>query len=299
MRTAMLIGTATRATAWSRSVGKRLLDLALGSLLCVVALPLIGALAVILAAQHRGNPFFSHLRVGMGGRPLAVPKLRTLDLSTPSEADKTLASLVPISRLAAWLRRTHLDELPQLLLVPIGRMTLVGPRPRMVSEVSASSDLYFEEIRTRTRQGCTGLWQVGGATSARVSDHPEYDLFYLTHSSARLDAWILWRTVRQLVGGRGVPLEHVPRWTLRRSFCASHGLTHGAAHGQAERRHGASGGLRTSSRKYGEQLVDRFRPVGRHGRTQGGPGDQALVALGVGDEPFDSVRPRGGVEVGR
>ena len=75
-------------------------------------------------------------------------------------------ALTPPSRLTAFLRRSHLDELPQLLLVPIGRLSLVGPRPRMVSEAEACDDDVYNAVRTTVPQGCTGLWQVSTGTTA-------------------------------------------------------------------------------------------------------------------------------------
>ncbi len=190
---------------------KRVFDMVVGTTLFVASLPVLLVLASVLAFQLRGWPFFVHQRVGRGGRPIYFPKLRTLSRDTPRYADKTLVEFHPVSRLAALLRDKHLDELPQLVLVPLGLLSLVGPRPRMANEVDQYPFPPFDVARTTVRQGCTGLWQVGAHTVATVSASPEYDLHYLRHSSFRMDLWILWRTVAQAFGGRGVTLVEVPR----------------------------------------------------------------------------------------
>lgn len=206
------IGPVPRPVPWS----KRLFDTLVGAVLCLAALPVILALALMLAVQHRGNPFFVHDRVGFAGRTVRIPKLRTLPPSTDPYADKTTTDLRTVGGLARFMRRTHLDELPQLFLVPLGRLSLVGPRPRMVTEAEEFDDPYFAQSRTSVPQGCTGLWQISAVSNRRVSDEPGFDLFYVTHRTARLDLWILWRTIIQFLGASPIELSSVPRWTLSR-----------------------------------------------------------------------------------
>jgi lipopolysaccharide/colanic/teichoic acid biosynthesis glycosyltransferase len=194
---------------------KRAIDVVLGVPLCLVALPLVGVLAVIVTLLFRTWPLFVHLRIGHRGRVVAVPKLRTLAPGTPIYADKTVTDLGPHSRFANALRSTHLDELPQLFLVPVGRLSLIGPRPRMASEVADHGDTTYEVVRTSVLQGCTGLWQVSGHRG-RVSDRPEYDDYYVREHTLRLDAWILWRTLRQLFVSSTIELADIPSWTRRR-----------------------------------------------------------------------------------
>jgi lipopolysaccharide/colanic/teichoic acid biosynthesis glycosyltransferase len=196
-------------------LAKRTFDLVAGIPLCLLVLPVVTVLAVVLAVRHRTWPFFMHERVGRGGRTIPFPKLRTLSPEIHPYADKTLSVLTPPSRFAAFLRASHLDELPQIFLVPLGYLSLVGPRPRMLPEAVAHGDDRYEALRTSVQQGCTGLWQISGY-QGRVSDRPEYDEFYVAHRNVRLDLWILWRTVRQLVAPSVVELDDVPAWTLRR-----------------------------------------------------------------------------------
>ena len=209
-------GTLIKADHPSRSIwGKRVMDVVLGVPLCVLAAPVIVALAVVLALQLRANPFFVHNRIGHGGRTLRIPKLRTLCPSTPTYADKTVTTIESPTRFAEALRRTHLDELPQLFLVPLGQLSLVGPRPVMLQEAVEVSSPRVIETRCQVRQGCTGLWQVSVAQGHRVLDHPEYAFFYVVQRTVRMDVWILWRTGLQMLGASPITLDDVPAWTLR------------------------------------------------------------------------------------
>jgi lipopolysaccharide/colanic/teichoic acid biosynthesis glycosyltransferase len=203
------------APTGSTSGVKRAVDVVLGVPLCLVALPVIVVSAVVVTLAFRAWPLFVHLRVGHRGRIVAIPKLRTLTPGTPIYADKTLTELGPHSWFMNALRSTHLDELPQLFLVPLGRLSLVGPRPRMAVEVADHGDPTHETARTSVLQGCTGLWQISGHRG-RVSDRPEYDDYYVREQTLRLDAWILWRTVRQLFVSSTVELADIPAWTRRR-----------------------------------------------------------------------------------
>jgi hypothetical protein len=96
------------------------------------------------------------------------------------------------------LRRLHLDELPQLLLVLTGKMSLVGPRPEMPNLYSAF-DLQFAARRIGVRPGCTGLWQISEHCDRMIFEHPEYDGFYLEHRSLGLDVRVMARSVRLLL----------------------------------------------------------------------------------------------------
>jgi lipopolysaccharide/colanic/teichoic acid biosynthesis glycosyltransferase len=206
--------------AWS-AAGKRLFDVVVGSILALLALPVIVVLAVAVAVTMRCWPFFVHERIGRGGAPFAFPKIRTLHPSTPRYTDKFSLEPSRTPRLCQALRRSHLDELPQLLLVPLGKLSLVGPRPKM-PDAHEPVDWTYGKVRTSVRQGCTGLWQVGAHAHLEVRDSPEYDYFYVANGSLRLDLWILWRTVCNLAGAaEPVTLDRVPQWALGAGFSPS------------------------------------------------------------------------------
>lgn len=189
---------------------KRLVDVVAGSILALLALPVVVMLATALIWSMRCSPFFVQPRVGRGGRLFPCWKLRTLPKSAPTDADKYAIRNVDIPPFARFLRSTHLDELPQLFLVPIGLMTLVGPRPEM-PKLHSSGDPTFASARTSVRPGCTGLWQTSVDQDRLIWEAPEYDLFYLRHATLRLDAWILWRTVATALHLRApVSLDDVP-----------------------------------------------------------------------------------------
>ena len=189
---------------------KRTADLVLGTALAVLALPAIVLIALGAAIALRASPFFVQRRVGMGGRLIPMVKLRTLPRSAPRYASKYDLDEVCIPRFTAFLRRMHLDELPQLFLVPLGYLSLVGPRPEMPG-MHALAERAFADERVQVRPGCTGLWQISEAAAGLIWEAPEYDRYYLRNRSTRLDAWIMWRTALVLSGvGSPLTLERLP-----------------------------------------------------------------------------------------
>ena len=195
---------------------KRCVDVVLGTVLAVLAVPVIAVLAVGVAWSLRCSPFFAQQRVGRNGRTFRFWKLRTLPKAAPAYADKYAIKALETPAFARFLRRTHLDELPQLFLVLRGHMSLVGPRPEM-PQLHESGDDGFARARTSVRPGCTGLWQVSVAYHQLIWEAPEYDLSYLRFANLRLDLWILWRTAAMMLGrAEPVTLDDVPRWVLHR-----------------------------------------------------------------------------------
>jgi hypothetical protein len=119
---------------------------------------------------------------------------------------------MPLPWLCRKMRATHLDELPQLLLVVVGQMSLVGPRPRLPEEVEPVSADY-DAARTSVRPGCTGLWQLSVAADDTATSAPRFDLFYLEHASLRFDLWILVRTIGWVLGlVKAIDLNDVPAY---------------------------------------------------------------------------------------
>ena len=178
---------------------KRAFDVVVGSVLALLALPVIVGLALVLTATFRAWPFFVQDRIGFGGRHFRMVKLRTLRPGTDPYALKGDLPAGAAPALGRVLRRWHLDELPQLLLVPFGRLSLVGPRPKMPDRFEPVDPAYAER-RVQVPQGCTGLWQVSPHSDDLPSASPGYDLYYVDHASLRLDVWILWRTALLMAG---------------------------------------------------------------------------------------------------
>lgn len=213
---------------WRQRV-RRLIDVIVGGVIALAAVPLIAALAVIGVIVFRANPFFVQERVGLRGRPFQLWKLRSMPPDAPAYVDKYALREVEIPRWGRLIRRLHLDELPQLLHVPQGRMSLVGPRPEMVFLHEQMPD-GFARSRVSVRPGCTGLWQVSVASARLILEAPQYDRLYVEQRNWRLDLWILVRTVLQMLHlTRPVELGDVPRWALRRGAWRSADLVAGDA----------------------------------------------------------------------
>jgi hypothetical protein len=143
-------------------------------------------------------------------------KIRTLPVATAAYADKREIDANGTG-LARLVRRLHLDELPQLLLVLLGRMSLVGPRPEM-AHLYGNMPERQGGTRLRFRPGCTGLWQISVDHGGLIAEAPEYDILYAEHRTWRLDLWILLRTALIMIGrSKPIQLSDVPRWTFRRT----------------------------------------------------------------------------------
>lgn len=193
---------------------KRCFDLVVAGLLLLLMLPVVLVLLAISAVVFRASPVFVQPRLGRGGELFTFVKIRSLPATTPTTMDKFQLDSVDVPRWGRFIRRTHLDELPQLALVVAGKMSLVGPRPEM-PELAATFDSAFVSQRCEVLPGITGLWQVGHGLKGLIGETPEYDRFYLEHRSGALDAWILWRTaIKILPGDHLIGIADVPAWCL-------------------------------------------------------------------------------------
>jgi lipopolysaccharide/colanic/teichoic acid biosynthesis glycosyltransferase len=192
---------------------KKIFDIGAAGLIALVAAPIVLVLAAAGVAVWRANPFFVQDRVGRHGRTYRLLKLRSLPPEAPAYADKYAIGEVPIPAFGRILRKFHLDELPQIIHVLSGKMSLVGPRPEMAF-LHEQMEFDFAQERVQVRPGVTGLWQVSQACEGLILESPEYDRAYLAARSLRLDAWILWRTVLKFLGFSPITLEDVPTWAL-------------------------------------------------------------------------------------
>ncbi|MCU1595715.1 MAG: exopolysaccharide biosynthesis polyprenyl glycosylphosphotransferase [Frankiales bacterium] len=192
---------------------KRGLDLLIGLPLLLMTLPLLLGVALAVACSGRGGVLFRQTRIGRGGRPFTMLKFRTMrpgaaslrdELAALDEGNGVLFKIKRDPRVTAIgriLRRFSLDELPQLINVVRGEMSLVGPRPALPEEVLLYSPL--ERCRLAARPGLTGLWQVSGRSDLSWEQSVGLDLHYVRHASAPLDLTILCRTFSAVVFGRG------------------------------------------------------------------------------------------------
>jgi lipopolysaccharide/colanic/teichoic acid biosynthesis glycosyltransferase len=191
---------------------KRALDLLLGGIGCLFTAPLIALAALAIRLESPGHPLYRQTRVGKDGRLFQIFKLRTM----VSGAEFTGAGLAiqdgddRITRVGMLLRRTSLDELPNLWNVVRGEMSIVGPRPTVQVQV----DQYTERQRGRlkVKPGITGWAQVNGRASLPWSERIELDLWYVEHCSLALDLRILARTVKMVVRGDGLYKGETGGW---------------------------------------------------------------------------------------
>jgi lipopolysaccharide/colanic/teichoic acid biosynthesis glycosyltransferase len=180
--------------------GKRLLDVVLGTVASVVTLPIIAVLATISAVKFRASPFFVQERVGMNGESFRCYKIRSLPKETPAYLDKT--ALNDHGHPKGWckfLRRFHLDELPQFWHVVGGSMSLVGPRPMIASIIDDLSP-QTARVRQSIRPGITGPWQVSVDGARSLHESLDYDQTYVREASLVLDLKLLALTAAQTLG---------------------------------------------------------------------------------------------------
>ena len=183
---------------------KRLFDVAASGLgLLVLAVPLL-VLAVLVRATSPGPAVYWSQRVGRGNRLFSMPKFRSMRIDTPQVATHLLDDpdrwLTPIGGL---IRRTSLDELPQLWSVLVGQMSLVGPRPALFNQddlIAARTALGVEALRP----GVTGWAQINGRDELSIAEKTAFDAEYLRRQSLLFDLEILLRTAGAVLRARGV-----------------------------------------------------------------------------------------------
>jgi len=191
---------------------KRALDLLLGGIGCLLSAPLIALAALAIRLESPGHPLYRQTRVGKDGRVFQIFKLRTMVRG----AEFTGAGLAiqdgddRITRVGAFLRRTSLDELPNLWNVVRGEMSIVGPRPTIQVQVDQYTD--HQRGRLKVKPGITGWAQVNGRASLPWSERIELDLWYVEHCSLALDLKILAQTVRMVVRGEGLYKGETGGW---------------------------------------------------------------------------------------
>lgn len=193
------------------NLSKRALDVAGGTVLLVAAAPVVAGAAAVVAVTTRSWPFYVQRRVGQGGREFAMLKVRTMRPGADREVPLTLnetggptfkATADPrVTPIGKWLRRTSIDELPQLANVVFGQLALVGPRPGLPDE--ARQYTHAEARRLSVKPGLTGIWQVSGRSDVPFRRWMAMDRAYLRKRSLAFDLALLARTPWTVVTMRG------------------------------------------------------------------------------------------------
>jgi lipopolysaccharide/colanic/teichoic acid biosynthesis glycosyltransferase len=199
---------------------KRALDLLLASLLLILLAPVMAVIAIAIRSTSPGPALFRQIRIGYRLSPFVIFKFRTMHVNnddtihrayvtamlsgeaTPAEAQRGIYKLTRdprVTSVGALLRRSSLDELPQLFNVLRGDMSLVGPRPALPYE----SELFEERYRTRfmAKPGITGLWQVSGRSTLPMRQALELDVYYVRRRTIGLDLITLVRTIPAVLRG--------------------------------------------------------------------------------------------------
>ncbi len=177
-----------------RDGAKTLTDVALSLGIVTLGSPLLLILAILVRLDSQGPILFSQMRVGRHGKLFKLYKFRTMHADAPQyEYSPTTAYDPRITRVGRFLRRTSLDELPQLINVLRGDMSLVGPRPEMPFIVEQYNEVHH--LRHQVKPGITGLWQLSGDRAYRIHENIEYDLYYIRNQGFFLDLAILLHTV--------------------------------------------------------------------------------------------------------
>jgi exopolysaccharide biosynthesis polyprenyl glycosylphosphotransferase len=196
-----------------RLIGKMLFDRLVGGLILLAVAPLLLVIALAVRLTSTGPALYRQVRVGVDGREFKIYKFRTMVVDADAQRAKLMALSEGngvlfkmrddprITRIGGFLRRFSLDELPQLVNVIRGDMSLVGPRPPLPEEVAGYND--DATRRLRVKPGVTGLWQVSGRSDLTWEESLRLDLRYADNWSMALDLSILWRTVRAVTRGAG------------------------------------------------------------------------------------------------
>jgi exopolysaccharide biosynthesis polyprenyl glycosylphosphotransferase len=201
-----LTPVATRGASLFAFAWRRTLDILLGTLLLLAAAPVLLAVTLVVALGSRGAPWIRQRRVGKGGREFLLWKVRTMRADAEARTGPTLSGRDDerVTRTGVLLRRTRLDELPQLLHVVGGSMSLIGPRPERPEFVATyENEIPAYRLRHALKPGLTGLAQVMGAYATKPDVKLRYDLGYLFHWTPLLDVFILLRTVVTVLKGSG------------------------------------------------------------------------------------------------
>jgi lipopolysaccharide/colanic/teichoic acid biosynthesis glycosyltransferase len=184
------------------------MDFILSLIGIVVALPLVAVIATLIKLDSPGPVFYRQVRVGLRARPYMIWKFRSMFIDAEKEGARWASEVDSrVSRVGRYLRKWRLDEIPQLINVIQGEMSLVGPRPeRPVFVQELRSAIPYYDLRHTVRPGITGWAQTQFGYGASTEDSHvklQYDLYYVKYLSIQLDARILIETIRVILLGEG------------------------------------------------------------------------------------------------
>lgn len=184
-----------------RSYLKRPFDLALALFLFLLSFPVFSILYIILSVYYKGDPFFYQQRPGYKTKLFSVIKFKSM-IDAFDEAGNPLPDEMRITSVGRFLRKTSLDELPQLINVIKGEMSFIGPRPLLIQYLPYYSKREFK--RHQVRPGITGLAQISGRNFLNWDDRLELDVHYMENLSFKLDCYIFLNTIIKVLKGTDI-----------------------------------------------------------------------------------------------
>ncbi len=185
----------------SNRVIKRTFDLIVSVLVCFITLPFLPIIALLIKSQSRGNILFRQERTGLNGKTFVCYKFRSMHINNEADIRQASADDPRMFAFGKFIRRTHIDELPNFINVIKGDMSIIGPRPHMLYHTRKYSQLIDNYMdRHRCKPGITGYSQVLGLSGEtpkpwQMEERVKNDIWYINHWSIALDLWILYRTV--------------------------------------------------------------------------------------------------------
>ncbi|WP_427179351.1 sugar transferase [Paenibacillus sp. TC-CSREp1] len=178
---------------------KPLIDVMVAGLLLLVVSPVMILLSILIKLDSKGSVVFRQDRYGKNGVKFRIYKFRTMYMDVSKYSVSPTSSLDPrITRVGRFLRKTSLDELPQLLNILKGEMSFIGPRPELKTIV----EQHYTELERRrfvVKPGITGLWQVSEARKEPIHHNLQYDFYYISNMSLRMDIKVIIQTVRVMI----------------------------------------------------------------------------------------------------
>lgn len=180
---------------------KRILDFGISFVLILITMPILLAVTIMLYFANKGKPFFFQTRPGKNGKLFSIIKFKTMN-DKKNKTGELLPDHLRLTGIGSFVRKTSLDELPQLINVLKGDMSLIGPRPLLVEYLP----LYNEEQKQRhnVRPGITGWAQVNGRNAITWEQKFKFDVWYINHISFLLDLKIMWLTLKKVVKTDGI-----------------------------------------------------------------------------------------------
>lgn len=194
-------------TPWEESV-KRMLDIVVSSLILIIGMPVWLLIAAFVKLESPGSVFYKQERVGKDGERFNIIKFRSMREDAEKAGPQWAHKKDPrVTRVGKWLRKLHLDEVPQMINILNGNMSLVGPRPeRPIFVESLSKEIPLYARRLKVRPGVTGWAQVKGQYDESIDDvkkKVQFDLYYIENMSLRMDMKILFNTASHMLLGKG------------------------------------------------------------------------------------------------